>query len=448
MSDLTVLHPPADALTAGDMIAQAEPWFLSGWSRHISPSSLGRAAACVRSEAMPHVHDNTPAARKGTVAHKFLADCLEHGRDLALGMTESPDDIDWLSGIDVERLPAFEPSAYEPEVAIAYNPTTRTARALGKNLSRSEARALATDEELVGIIDVLGQTADDAVAHDYKTGHGFVEPAEVNWQLKTYALFAARWLGKEGATYSVIRVKDTGAVFFDTARMDELDLLAHEEALIALLAERVRVRRLTRDGRWADLPPLVEGKHCRYCPAMHVCPAKVHAIRIIGTPLEDTSLAQGPITEEQKRTAWLKLKAARRTLDRYDAILRDLARQEPIQLGDGEVLGEKLGTREGIVVDRARATLERQFGPLGAAVVGDAAETKTTLTKKALKSALKRLVLPTLPKGDQKIGQLNDSTMRLLRESGAVTVTQTRTVTEWTPKADGAPDAPEEIEAA
>lgn len=423
-------------------IVKAEPWYFSGWSKHISPSSLGRAAACIRSEAMPHAHDNAPAARKGTVAHKFLADCLEHGRDLALGMVENADDIDWLAGIEVERLPAFEPEAYQPEVAIAYDPRTRTARALGKNLSRSEARALAEDHELVGIIDVLGQTAEDAVAHDYKTGWGYVEPAEINWQLKTYALFAARWLGKDGATYSVIRVRDNGTVFFDVARMDELELMAHEEELLALLRRRETVREWTRAGNWEALPPLVEGKHCRYCPALHACPAKASAIRVIGTPGEDTALAQGPVTAEQKRAAWEKLKLVRKSLIRYDAILRDLARQEPFAVDDdGTMLGPKESKKEVIVPSRARSALERQFGPAGAAVVGSATEESSTLTKKALRRELKRLILPTLPKGDQKIGALNDMALRLLREGGAMSVTTTNGVREWTPSAsEGALD--------
>jgi len=428
---------------------QLAPWWFSGWSKHISPSGMGRAAACIRSEAMPAVHDNAPAARKGTVAHKFLADTLEHGRELALGMAEDVDDIDWLSGIDVERLPAFHPQAYEPEVAIAYNPFTGKARALGKNLSRSEARALAKDEEIVGILDVLGSTAESAVVGDYKTGWGYVEPAEVNWQLRTYALFGARFLGKTAADYSVIRVKDNGTVWFDTAHMDELDLMAHEAALVELLERRETVRQLTREAKWDKLPPLVEGKHCRYCPALHACPAKIGAIRVLGGDQDETGRAlqgadSGSPTPEQLRKAWLKVKAARKTLDRYEAIIRDLARQEAIPLYDGEVLGEKLVTREGIVPDRARAALEKQYGNLGAAIIGEASETKTTVTKKALKSALKKLLLPTLPRPDQKIGHVNDMALRLLRESGAVTVTQSRTVTEWTPKALDAPEPEDE----
>lgn len=427
-------------------LAVSDPWWLAGWSRHISPSGVGRLAACVRSEAMPHVQDNTPHARKGTIAHKFLADALEHGRDLALGMVEDAADIEWLSAIDVERLPAFEQQAYHPEVALAYDLRTRTARVLGKNLSREQARAKAHDHELVGIIDVLGATDDDAVAHDYKTGWGYVEPAEVNWQLRTYALMAARWLGKTGAVYSVIRVRDNGSVWWDTARMDELDLLAHEETLIALIADRDRVRELSRAGRWSELPPLVEGKHCRYCPALSVCPAKVFAIRSLGATEADGAITRGPLTLEEAKAAWERVRYAQKVLVRYEAVLRDIARQQPIPLtAAGEVLGEKESIRETIIPERARAVLEKHYGPLGAAVAGAATKSETSITKADLKRELKRLVLPTLPRREQKITHVNDGTLRMLREGGAVSAVRTRSVTEWVPKAlPGDEDSTEE----
>jgi hypothetical protein len=417
-------------------LALADPWWLSGWSSRLTPSGMGRAAACIRSEAMPHVHDSTPHARKGTIVHKFLADVLEHGRDLALGMVEDVADVDWLSAIDVERLPAFEPQAYHPEVAIAYSPGARTARALGKNLSREQSHALSKEGEVVGIIDVLGATDEDAVVQDYKSGWGYVEPAEVNWQLRTYALLAARWLGKTGAVYSVIRVRDSGSVWFDTARMDELDLLAHEEALLDLLTRREEVRRLAREGKTERLPPLVEGRHCRYCPAFSCCPAKVNAVLRLGSTSEDRALTQGPISAEEAARAWQRVKFAQKTLERYEAILKDLARQAPIPLGDGgEVLGEREMTRETIIPERARAVLERQYGPVGAAVAGEATESKSAITKASLKRALKRYVLPTLPRQEQKISALNAGALRMLREGGAISATTTRCVTEWTPRA-------------
>jgi hypothetical protein len=439
---------PANALATmtsqSETALMSEPWWLSGWSRHISPSGLGRAAACIRSEAMPHTLDNTPHARKGTVAHKFLADCLDHGRDVALGMTEDPADIDWLMALDLERLPAFEREKYEPEVAIAYDPRTRTARCIGKGLSREEARAKAADHELVGIMDVLGATDDDAVVGDYKTGWGYVEPAEVNWQLRTYNLFSARWLGKTGGVHSVIRVRDNGSVWFDVARMDELDLMAHEEALLELLARRDHVRELTRLARWAELPPLVEGQHCRYCAAKFACPSKVAAIRLINHPLEDRSIMQGPLQVMDAAEAWKRLKAAQKTLERYEAILRDIARHTPLPLGDGEVLGEKETKRETIDPTRARTVLERQYGPLGAAVAGDATKVEPAMSKSALRSSLKRLLMPTLPREEQKISYLEKDALKLLREGGAVSARITRTVMEHTPKADAELPAGEE----
>jgi hypothetical protein len=422
-------------------IVQQNPWWLAGWSTRITPSSMGRAAACIRSEAMPHTHSASPFARKGSVAHKFLADCLEHGRDLALGMVEDVADIDWLSAIDVERLPAFEPQAYHPEVALAYDPSTRGCRALGKNLSREQAHGLSRDGEIVGVVDVLGATEHDAIVQDYKCGWGYVEPAEVNWQLRTYAVLAARYLRKSGAVYSVIRVRDNGSVWWDTARMDELDLLGHEEALLELLERRNEVRALTLAGNFTKLPPLVEGRHCRYCPAFAVCPAKAQSIQVLGAEQE---VQLGALDHETAARAWHRLKYAQKALDRYEAVLKDFARQQGgFSVGNGgDILGERETVRETIIPERARGVLEKAYGVVGGAVAGEATESSSALTKKALKTALKRLVLPTLPPGDRKITSLNGAALKLLREGGAVSAVTTRCVTEWTPKAQ--PDGAEE----
>jgi hypothetical protein len=393
-----------------------EPWWLAGWSRHISPSALGRVAACVRSEAMPHTHSSSPAANRGTVAHKFFADCLEHGKDIALSMVENVDDIDWLSAIDVERLPAFQPEAYAPEIAIAYDPLKRTARELGRNIDRDEARRRAREHEIVGVIDVGGITDDSAVAHDYKTGWGDVEPAEVNWQLRTYALFLARLFDKPNAHYSIIRVRGDGRVHFDTGYMDALELLDHEDALLALLERRAVVRDYARAGSWDMLPPLVEGKHCRYCPAFAFCPAKVAGVRAV---VADVNPPPNVITSELAVEAWSRLELAEKTLVRYRAILEDYLRRNPVPLPDGEVLGEKVTMREAIVPDRARKALSKHFGSLGDAIAGDATEHKETMTKSALKAALKRLLLPTLPKSDQKISHVEKAVHDQLRQHGA-----------------------------
>jgi hypothetical protein len=426
-------------------LAQVEPWWMAGWPKHVSPSGLGRVAACVRSEAMPHASSSSPFANKGTVAHKYLADCLEVGRELALGRVEDPADIDWLASIDIEQLPAFDPLAYSPEIAFAYDPRTRTARELGRNISREEARRRAEDHELVGIVDVGGCTDELVVAHDYKTGWGYVERAETNWQLRTYALMMARSYGKTGAFYSVIRVKDNGFIWSDRAQMDELDLLAHEDALIDLLQRRTFVRELARRGQWAQLPALNEGEHCRYCPAAFACPAKIHAVKEVAGGAE---LVPGVLSPEVAAVAWRKVRAAQKTLDRMESILRAYARQTPIPLGDGEILGEKLVSKESVVPDKAKVVLERQYGSLGLAVWDDATVKNESLPKDRLRKALQKLVLPTLPEEDQKITWLEKAVHKILREAGAMSTKTERQITEHVPPKLALPEGTPSEEAA
>lgn len=410
-------------------IAPTDPWLL-GWSDRVTPSALGRIAACIRSEAMPHTHSRSPFARKGTVAHKFLADCLDHGRDRALSMVEEVEDIDWLEAIDIERLPAFERDKYSAEVAVAYSPSLREGRLIGYGLSREAAAAKREGDEIVGIVDVGGVAEEGVVVQDYKTGWGYVERAEVNWQMRTYSLFMARTFLKTSAFHSVVRVRDNGDHYFDTAVMDELDLLSHEEEFLSLLRRREDVRQAVRAGLPEAIPPLNEGRHCRYCPAFAVCPAKSFAIRALaGSPAQDLVL-----TPELAAQAWRQLKLAGKTLERYESVLKDYARQTPVPLGEnGEILGEKKHKVESIEPDQARLVLEKQYGDLGGAIAGEATEKRETLTKAALKSALKKLMLPTLPEKEQKITHVEKRVLEVLRVGGAVQTKTTFPVTEHVP---------------
>lgn len=424
-------------------LAQVEPWYFAGWSKHISPSGLGRAVACPRSEAMPHVQNLNPFASKGTEAHRFLANVLEHGREEALSLADVCD-ADWLAEIDIERLPAFSPDAYSAELAIAYDPRTRTARELGRNMSRSEARKQAEDHELVGVMDIAGATDDAAVVADYKTGWGYVEAAELNWQLKSYALFLARLLGKVRALYSIVRVLDNGSIFRDSAEMDELDLLAHEDDLIAALEVRESVRNATREGRWQALPPLVEGKHCRYCPAFAFCPAKVHAINIVG---QNSDVMPVELLPENAAVAWKRIRAAQKVLERYEGILREFSRQTPIPLGEGEVLAPREKKIETIVPDLARQVLEKQYGQAGMAAASAATENDPSMSKSALKAALKKFIMPTRPKDEQKITHIEKEVLTLLRTGRAINQIKRSEVCEHVPHVE-APALPEGEEVA
>lgn len=422
-------------------LATQQPWYLAGWSKHISPSGMGRAAACPRSEAMPHVTNSNPFASKGTTVHRFLAKVLESGRDAALSDVENPEDVEWLSEIVIERLPAFHPDKYTAELAIAYDPQTRTARELGRNISRGEARKLAEDHEQVGVMDIGGQADNTAVVGDYKTGWGHVDPAELNWQLRSYALFLARLLQVENAHHSVIRVLDNGSIFFDSANMDALDLLSFEDDYIEALATRQRVRADTLAGRWDVLPPLHEGKHCRYCPAAAFCPAKTSAIIQLAS---DVTPMPTELSPPLAATAWKKVRAMQKTLERYEGILREFSRQAPIPLGDEEVLGARAKKIETIVPERAKVLLEQTFGQAGMAAASEATKTDPKMTKEGLKAALKKFVLPTRPKEEQKITWLERETLTILREGKAINTITRQEVCEHVPAKAELPAAAEE----
>jgi hypothetical protein len=390
------------------------------------PSSLGRVAACPTSEALPHARSSNLFTKRGDVVHKFLADCAQVGRDVAL-LSADPEHVDALEIIPFDRLPPLEAHRYAVEVSFALNIATGDARELGRELERDAARAMAKPGEMVGTADLVGLTVESVVIHDWKSGRGHVDRADVNWQTKTYALAAARTYGRDRAIGSIIRVLDDGTVWYDYFDMDALDLDAHEAALRALMAERDRVLALAPE----DRPALHEGEHCRYCPALRFCPAKQVLLQAVVADDKPLSLEVVELTPERAAAAWAKLQRAEQLIELLKATVKDFARQTPVPTGDGFVLEEIEESKETIVPGRAVHALVKHFGDqMGGVVYGESVEQKTTLTKTKLKAALSKFVLPTLPKEKAKLAPVERETLEVLRKNGAVSVSSYRHVKE------------------
>ena len=136
-------------------------------------------------------------------------------------------------------------------------------------------------------------------------------------------------------------------------------------------------------------------------------------------------------TPQRASTAWIRVEAAEKLLERLKAILKEYARQQPFETVNGYIVEEIDETKEEIVATRAKAALERYLGEqLGGVVFSQSVETKTKLTKSALKSNLTKYILPTLPKEKQKITHVERDTLEALREAGAVSVTSYKHVKE------------------
>lgn len=405
-----------------------------------SPSELERIAMCLTSEVLPQTRQlSGEAARKGTTIHRFLQRCLEVGRDAALSEAEE-EDIDVLECIDVAMLPASQPGSFAPEVTFAYHPWTEESRVLGQDLERREARELAVSlglslsEWMIGTVDVVGvEDGATALVWDYKTGRGHVTKASENWQAWTYLLMVARAFGLRRARGGIIRTNES-ETRADRCSMDDLDLAAHASRLRELLDAR-RVAIDNRD-RIAHVP--LEGPHCRYCPAADRCPPRIAGALVLATGSTEAAAQHFELTPALAAVAWQRLKNAQHTLDRMRAMVVELARAAPIDLGDGFVLGERCKSSESILAERSRKVLIDLHGPdLGAIVYGSAAKKEETLTKAALRKALARYVLPVTPDG--KITHINNAALVAMRAAQAMSVTQSTTVDER--RADDAPAA-------
>lgn len=385
------------------------------------PSSLGRISACITSETLPHVASSSPASKRGTVIHKFLADCVNAGRDAALIAAE-PEFHEVLEAIPVDLLPALDSKAHAAELSLAYNIMTGQAREIGRGMSRDEARAQAKENEMVGSMDLAGLNPQAFVLYDWKTGRSHIDKAEINWQVRTYALMGARAYGLDAAEGAIVRLLDDGEVWHDRLEMDALDLANHESELKKLMMAWGMVQVAPKD----TLPPLHEGPHCRFCPALPHCPAKMALLK---TAFDgDLSEYTAELTPERAAKAWAKLETASELVERLKYIVKDYARRSPFPTSEGYLVGEVTEHRETIVPARAREALEKAYGQVGGAVYSESVEVKEVLTKAALKSSLRKLVLPNMPGG--KISYLEKEALEALRKNGAVSVSSFKAVKE------------------
>lgn len=402
-----------------------------------SPSSLGRVAACLPSEILPHTLVVAGAlTERGTVAHSFLETVLSlakfHSLEEAveIALAEAPEEHrPYLEAIDVAALPAAEPEAYVAEVSFAYDVKTGKSRELGRRMRRDDVQAARKAGEIAGTIDILGAAPEAAVVLDYKTGRGFVEKAETNWQLGAYGLMAARALGLPGVVRGALRVLENSNPFFDLDTMDASsvdvfeaklrNLVRRRDGAIARAIENLREKRPLLEGA----PSFVEGPHCKYCPAFSSCPTKTkHLIELARDGAVDPrELVLPEWNEELAAAAWKKVALGYALLDRMKSALKDYAAEHPFSLGDGMMVGPNECVSEPLIATKLREPLEKTFGPVvAAAVISETVETKVSATKEKFERALKKHLLPTRGRKRGVVGELLREAYGALRAAKAM----------------------------
>lgn len=355
-------------------------------------SGLERVAVCPGSAVLPQTGATSDDAERGRVIHRFLEIA---GKDRAAALAEVPDDLrPACEALDLAKLPT-NPRLYAAEVAFAYHTVTGKARELGRGIGRKYDCATT---EIAGTADVIALLEPDAVfVADFKTGWSRRPRAAQSLQLRFYALAAARAYGRTHAVVQMIRVFDDGEVYTDEATLDAFDLDSFALDLGTLASEIEGARQLYAEG---VEPEMVEGAHCRWCPAFPRCPAKA---ALIASP---PSLE---ITPEGAAKAYERLRLYRQALDKAEEILKDYARATPIPLPDGTVYGPRYDSTKRLDGKVAAKVLREWFGD--AAEAGIEIEVTQASIKRALAVAgnrglgLKDVIAEVEKRGGLKIVQ-------------------------------------------
>lgn len=424
---------------------------------HLTMSKTGTANRCAPSTFLPRAQRNAAPAMLGRISHSFLEECLTHGREAALAST-ALEHRAAMEAIDIDRLPARDPRAYSPEVAIAYNMVTGEARVLPDVKDRGYPDL--GPDWIYGTADVVGLTADAVIVLDYKSGWGDLTPASKHMQVRSLGLAFARAYQRPQAIVGLIRnFLEGGEPWWSLDTMDEVDLDAHAYELEALWRRLHEAAKAFARGEWDGSCEV--GEHCARCDSFVFCPAQQLLARMVVRAGEGdiAPLTPGACSKLEEVGSHLNtanaryflesVKKAKAVVEQLEELLNLFARQSPIPLDDGNVYGPRPWPTEKIDPDRARSIVVNGLQeedpttketvvwcrPYGEAVY-DASVSKTVELKKgdlddALKSWAKRT--PAAKWSVEK-----KALLEALRHAGASRVTYSYPVGKHRPKKEDA----------
>ena len=296
----------------------------------VSGGQLDRVVRCQASAALPQIIDandeDKPDRNKGLAVHSFLERIPEVGREAALA--EVPEEHrNICADIELAKLAAH--LKMSREISIAYNWVKDTARLLTPD---DQGRVdIDRSCEIAMRLDVVGfnEAERQVFVGDYKTGNGWLPDPEKSYQLGAGAVAAARLFGARSARVEYIRIRDDGTVRKWDATLDLFGLDGTAEAIAKAMSGTQELRDRILGG---EIPNVVEGPWCRYCPARQHCPAKTALVRhVLGDP-QPIPYAF-PLTPEGALRAYVMLKKAKEAINQIDSALFAYAKLTPIPLG-------------------------------------------------------------------------------------------------------------------
>lgn len=292
-------------------------------------------------------------------------------------------------------------SGWRAEQAFGYDVANDVARAL----SIKNRKYVVNPGEIAGTVDALHVNPETkhGIIVDWKTGMDFgkfTADAADNWQLKLYALCAARTFGLESAQVMIVRINDHG-VSTTEYTMDALELDAVSSNVASLVAKVPT----------AQPKP---GPHCKRCRAVAVCPTTEAATTAIAAPSPVNIEIK---SAEQASAALARLRQVQAACEQVESILKAYAAE------NGGILVSPGKRYMRVTVERESINLTGSDGAAGIAAIEaagaiDAVETKASTSKTALERTLKASGL----KGKELRVKM-DTLLSELRATGVVRAT-------------------------
>lgn len=298
-------------------------------------SGLERFFSCRGSNVLHRAFNEqgSAASSRGIAVHGYLQAVAED-KDPEIAL-EEVDEAHRAAAAAVNLEELRDILALQPELALAYDPDTDTARVLGAGLGREYAAAGVLEHEIPMTLDVAGVNEHVTTGRvvDYKTGWARLQPAARNWQMRGGALALARAFDLDEVGVQLITLRDDQPAKRDVATFTAADFAVFAAQTRAQLA-LVRVDRLryVADG---IVPDVTTGSWCEWCPSYHDCPAK-HAL--IKAAVGGELARDGRLAPEDVADVFRKLREIRAPLKKLEQAVYAAARERPVlieQLDNG-----------------------------------------------------------------------------------------------------------------
>ncbi len=308
-----------------------------------SAGKLELAETCPGSAAYPQIGTIGLPAALGSAKHKFLQHAALNGQFTALDDLDDDATIkEWAELVKVDqmisRIVPWDWQVDELKTEVKFLMEWRTGKSwLVDNWDDRK-------DHIAGVIDLMALplVEDDGppVASDYKTGRQqpmYLSGPGENLQVRTYGKAATDCVDAEEVIVKIVHLDEDGRDRIWKAPMMTVELHGFPAQLRAIMDRVIKARHSVENG---ELPALVVGEHCTFCPAIDSCPAtnaKAVAVLEQKDPIIKRLLKGEKLTNDEIVKTFHSLKVLSKIVDESGkALTRLLDKRGAIPTGDGK----------------------------------------------------------------------------------------------------------------